>query len=180
MTPPRGLTRFDPARSAAIEQLLLNVATEGASENKHFHTTRNQTLAVTTIGAALLVTGGAVILSQTPVTVKGDVACFARAELDGDTFPGTWVTLGIPSTTERPDSRIDIEDPAGLCADLWAQNILDPDDPYGSADPDAYDPDGTHPVPAPLAVCVMPTGQAAVIPGDKTVCADLGLALEAE
>ncbi|MDN4611076.1 hypothetical protein [Arthrobacter burdickii] len=87
-------------------------------------------------------------------------------------------TLGVGFTAAegRQDSRIDIEDPVGLCSDMWAQNALDPEDEFGAADPGDYDPSGSHPVPNLLTVCVMDDGRAAVIPGPSTVCQDLGLA----
>lgn len=166
---------FNEKRSQAIEELLSNAARDGTTENRHFQSTKGKRVLFTGLAAAVAISGAAIAMQQ-PVTDKGSIACFARAELNGNRFPGATVTVGVPSTTERPDSRIMIDDALSVCRDVWAQNQLDPDDPDGGAHPSLHDPSFSHPVPPELTVCVLNDGRAAVIPGDENVCASLGLA----
>lgn len=171
--------KFDPARSAAIESLVTKVAQTGTPENQHFQNTKGKRILLSGVAIALLATGGALVM-QMPVTDKSSIACLARAELHGNNFPGTTMVLGVPSTAERPDSTIMIEDALSLCRAAWAQNAIDPNDPDGRAHPSLYDPSSSHPVPSPLTVCVLQDGRAAVIPGDERVCGTLGLALKTD
>jgi hypothetical protein len=170
---------FNEERSTAIEQLLTNVAQDGTPENRHFHNTKGKRILLSSVAVGLAATGAAAVM-QLPVTDKSSIECFARAELHGSQYPGTTVTLGIPSTSERPDSRVMIEDALSVCRAIWAQHGIDPDDPDGSAHPSLHDPSFSYPVPDPLTVCVLSDGRAAVIPGDDNVCASLGLALKAD
>lgn len=170
---------FNEKRSQAIEELLSNVAQDGTPENRHFHNTKGKRILLSGVVAAVAVSGAAIAMQQ-PVTDKGSVACFARAELNGNSFPGATVIVGVPSTADRPDSTIMIEDALSVCRDVWAQNQLDPDDPDGGAHPGLHDPSFSHPVPPELTVCVLKDGRAAVIPGDENVCASLGLASKAD
>jgi hypothetical protein len=170
---------FNEERSTAIEALLADVAQDGTPENRHFQNTKGKRILLASVAVALVATGAAAAM-QLPVTDKSSIDCFARAELHGNRFPGTTVTLGIPSTPERPDSRIMIEDALSVCRDIWAQHGLDPDDPDGNAHPSLHNPSFSYPVPDQLTVCVLNDGRAAVIPGDENVCASLGLALKAD
>lgn len=166
-------------RSKAIEQLLTTVAQDRTPENRHFQNTKGKRILLSGVVVAVTVSGAAIAMQQ-PVTDKSSIDCFARAELRGNQFPGTTVTVGIPSTPERRDSRIMIEDALSVCRDMWAQHTLDADSPNGSAHPSLYDRSFSYPVPDPLTVCVLNDGRAAVIPGDTEVCASLGLALKAD
>lgn len=171
--------QFNPARSAAIEALVTNVAQSGTPENEHFQNAKGKRVLLSGVAIALVTTGAAVVM-QMPVTDKSSIACLARAELHGNNFPGTTMVLGVPSTAERPDSTVMIEDALSLCQAAWAQNVIDPKDPDGLAHPSLHDPSSSHPVPNPLTVCVLPDGRAAVIPGDEKVCGALGLALKTD
>ncbi|MDQ1058476.1 hypothetical protein QFZ23_002377 [Arthrobacter globiformis] len=171
--------RFSAERSAAIEALLANVAQEGTPENRHFQNTKGKRILISGVAVALAATGGAIVM-QLPVTDKSSIDCFARAELHGNRFPGTTVTVGIPSTAERRDRRVIIEDALSVCRDMWAQHVLDPNDPDGSAHPSLHDRSFSYPIPDPLTVCVLNDGRAAVIPGDENVCSSLGLALKTD
>ena len=171
--------RFNPERSAAIEALLANIAQDGTPENRHFHNTKGKRILLSGVAVALVATGGAAVM-QLPVTDKSSVVCFARAELHGNQFPGTTAVLGVPSTRERPDSTIMIEDALSLCRDTWAQHLLDPSATNGGAHPSLYDRSFSYPIPDPLTVCVLHDGRAAVIPGDQKVCGSLGLALKSD
>ncbi|WP_026550349.1 hypothetical protein [Arthrobacter sp. Br18] len=180
MNPNARSAPFDARRSAAIEQLLIDAATDGTPENRHFHNTRGTTALLSAVAGALVVTGGAITLMEQPVSDKSSIVCFARADYDGGQYPGPDVISGIPSTAERPDSRVMIDDPVSVCRDVWAQNGVRLGYPEGSSPPEDHDPTFSSPVPAQLTACVLPDGRAAVIPGDETVCAELGLALRVD
>ncbi|MBT2514967.1 hypothetical protein [Arthrobacter sp. ISL-30] len=172
---------FNAERSAAIEELLASVAQNGTPENRHFQNTKGKRILLSGVAVALVATGGAVVM-QLPVTDKSSIACFARAELNGNQFPGTTATLleGARPGEPAPPNPIPIEDALTACRDLWAQHILDPDAPNGYPHPSLHDRSFSYPVPDPLTVCVLNDGRAAVIPGDEKVCASLGLALKSD
>ncbi|MDQ0680559.1 hypothetical protein QFZ30_003941 [Arthrobacter pascens] len=174
--------RFSAERSAAIEALLANVAQDGTPENRHFQNTKGKRILLSGVAVALVATGGAVVM-QLPVTDKSSILCFARAELNGNQFPGTTVTLGEGTRVGEPSTQrnpIPIEDALVACRDIWAQHVLDPNTPNGSAHPSLHDRSFSYPIPDPLTVCVLSDGRAAVIPGDDKVCTSLGLALKAD
>ena len=56
------------------------------------------------------------------------------------------------------------------CSALWQIGLIQP----GKVVTDAAASPGDHTVPA-LAACVLPSGEAAVFPGDATTCARLDL-----
>lgn len=173
---------FNEERSKAIEQLLTNVAQDGTPENRHFHDTKGKTILLAGVAVALVATGAAVAL-QMPVTDKSSVDCFARAELNGNQFPGGTGVLGEGTRVGEPSTQrnpIPIEDALAVCRAMWAQHGLDPNSPNGRAHPSLHDPSSSYPIPDPLTVCVLNDGRAAVIPGDENVCASLGLALKAD
>lgn len=174
--------RFNAERSKAIEQLLTNVAQDGTPENRHFQNTKGKRILLAGVVVAVAVSGAAVAL-QMPVTDKSSIACFARPELNGSQFPGTTVVLGEGTRVGEQSTQrnpIPIEDALAACRDIWAQHSLDPESPNGMAHPSLYDRSFSYPIPTPLAVCVLKDGRAAVIPGDKDVCASLGLAMKAD
>ncbi len=173
---------FNEERSKAIEQLLTKVAQDGTPENRHFQNTRGKRVLLSGVVAAVAVSGAAIALQQ-PVTDKSSIACFARAELSGNQFPGTTAVLGEGTKVGEPSTQrnpIPIEDALALCRAMWAHHGLDPDSPNGMAHPSLYNRSSSYPVPDPLTVCVLNDGRAAVIPGDESVCASLGLALKAD
>jgi len=167
---------FDERRSAAIRQMLVDAPQSGTETNKYFRHLRAAKIVVPSVVLALSVTAGAAVLLQAPVTDKNQVACFARAERSGDSFPGTKIMLGKATRVGEPDTGnpIPIEDALSACGSAWAQNMLDPNSPTGRTAPQEHDPTNSHPVPTPLTVCVW-DGIAAVIPGDSKVCAKAGL-----
>jgi len=74
-----------------------------------------------------------------------------------------------------PGSNAQVTNALAVCSVVWADGFLR----WGSSEvggtrlpSGALDPD--HPVP-PLVVCVLPSGIAAVFPGEKNTCATLGL-----
>jgi hypothetical protein len=94
------------------------------------------------------------------------IRCFSDASLDGDA-----IYLG---STDGPDGRpVEFPDPIGACADLWSQGVL----VWGVHNAQPPTPGASLPVPR-LSACVIEAyGRdiVAVIPGDVTVCAELGL-----
>ncbi|WP_175637345.1 hypothetical protein [Sinomonas mesophila] len=178
MSSHEGDTRvFTERRSAAIRQMLVEAPRAGTPTNRYFKKIHVAKVAIPFLALSLALTGGTVVLLNAPVTDKYQIKCFARAERNGSSFPGALVTMtaGNLGPEPRPDPLIAIEDAISVCSDLWAQHALDANLPSGVPDgPGQEDPTFSHPVPHPLTVCVW-DGQAAVIPGDSSVCAKLGL-----
>lgn len=87
------------------------------------------------------------------------IRCFSESSLDGDVM--------------YLDSGVNV-DPVQACGDLWSQGVLLP----GVQDAQAPTPGANLPVPR-LAACVIDYADdvaiVAVIPGDDTVCRQLGL-----
>ena len=167
---------FNERRSEAIRNLLVNTAQKGTAENRHYKATRRTWILVPSAALALALTGGTVALMQAQVSDKNQVHCFARAERNGSSFPGTTMTVlqGTTDQTSEAPPAVPIEDALALCSDMWKQHALDASVPNG-APAMQIDPKFSHPVPSPLTVCVW-DGRAAVIPGGANVCAKLGLA----
>jgi hypothetical protein len=172
---------FDERRSAAIRTLLVNVAEKGTVENRRYKNSRRARTIVPAAALALAITGGTVAILQAPVSEKGHVLCFARAERSGDSFPGARITMLTGSTDGTPPNpaNIQIEDALSVCSDSWKQHGLDAGVPNGVPGWGSEDKTRSHPVPSPLTVCVW-DGVAAVIPGGPNVCAKLGLAEKSE
>ncbi|MBD1544460.1 hypothetical protein G9E11_19895 [Arthrobacter sp. IA7] len=111
---------FNEERSAAIGELLANVAKDGTPENRHFQNTKGKRILLAGVALALVATGGAIVM-QLPVTDKGSIDCFARAELHGNQFPGTTVVLGEGTRVGEPSTQrnpIPIEDALSACRGL--------------------------------------------------------------
>ncbi|ANF30726.1 hypothetical protein A0130_02665 [Leifsonia xyli] len=163
-------------RRAAIREALVTVAEKNTAANRRLRNIRRAWILIPTAAAAVALTAGGLAFAQyANVTDKSNVACFARAELDPfGNFPGTHAAVA----DESGNGPASVEDARALCSDLWAQNILDAQTPNGTAPHDAYDRSFSHPVPPELAVCVMHDGTAAVVPGDDSVCAKLGLSVK--
>ncbi|MFP3463531.1 hypothetical protein R5O87_22055 [Arthrobacter globiformis] len=173
---------FNEERSAAIGELLANVAQDGTPENRHFQNTKGKRILLAGVAVALVATGGAIVM-QLPVTDKSSIDCFARAELHGNQFPGTTVVLGEGTKVGEPSTQrnaIPIEDALAACRAVWANHGLDPNAPDGRTPPNLRDGSSSSPIPNPLTVCVLSDGRAAVIPGDENVCGALGLALKTD
>ncbi|GAA4150007.1 hypothetical protein [Leifsonia shinshuensis] len=163
-------------RRAAIREALVSVAEKNTSANRRMRNARRAWILIPAAATAVALTAGALVFAQyANVTDRSSVACFARPELNPfGGFPGTPAAVA----DENGNGPASIDDARALCADLWAQNILDAGTPSGTASKDAYDRSFSHPVPPHLAVCMMGDGTAAVVPGDDTVCAKLGLAVK--
>jgi hypothetical protein len=116
------------------------------------------------------------LLRPQSATVHDNARCYSVVSTDtGGGFPGT--TVG--AATVAGESTIDSSRIAlASCADLWQRGFLTPQGfsaPHASLGPDGLPP-ANKTVP-PLVACVLHSGQAAVYPGDATVCAQLGLPL---
>lgn len=143
---------------------------------------RRRLLVVGGIVAALLTGGTAAtaysLLRPQGATDQASARCYAQAtnDLNDDDFRGTTITivrpLGQPSVDTPPAA-------VTTCASLWQAGLLTP----AGYSAETLPPDGLlrqlQPAP-PLVGCVLPSGQAAVLPGDNTLCQRLGLPLFVE
>lgn len=161
-------------RRAAIRRLLVQLPVRSGSTNRRFRRRQIAIVAVPALAATILLTAGAIAVTQANVTNRDEVMCAARAERNiWGAIPGTQAVLGAGSLGESDGGPIAISDPVSLCADLWAQHVLDAGTPSGTF---AGPADGTFSYPVPeLVECVMGNGAAAVVPGGPEVCQVLGL-----
>ncbi|MBT2521868.1 hypothetical protein [Arthrobacter sp. ISL-28] len=53
---------FNEERSAAIGELLANVAQDGTPENRHFQNTKGRRILLAGVAVALVATGGAIVM----------------------------------------------------------------------------------------------------------------------
>ena len=120
------------------------------------------------VAAVAIPTGVAAAYSAfTAVEDTSTLRCFTEASLDGE---ATYLT-----STDGPDGKpVEFPDPVGACGDLWAQGVL-----VAGVD-DAQPPTpGANLRVLPLVACVIGDHDGvdivAVIPGDVTVCRELGL-----
>ncbi len=123
--------------------------------------------------AASVLAGGtaaaAVLLAPQRPTVFDQARCYSEPSNDfSAAFPGTSITLatalGQSGTMDVPDQAL------GVCSAAWQQGLL----VYGSSGALPRPETRDNPVP-PLAVCVLPSGEAAVFPGGSDTCSSLGL-----
>lgn len=169
------MEQLDPgARHSAVRRLLVELPNRSSATNHRF---RRRQLALTltpAVAVAVLLTGGAVAVTQANVTDRNQVMCAARAERNvWGGIPGTQAVLGEGSRGESDGGPVPISDPVLLCQGLWAQHVLDASTPSGTY-PGPADETSSWPVPD-LVECVMGNGTAAVIPGEAGVCQELGL-----
>jgi hypothetical protein len=168
--PPENAPRLDPARQAALRELI-----EYAVANEARRASRARLPIAAGVGAVVALAGGtaaAIVLTQEPVTDASLVHCLARAELDGaGNYPGTAVAAAAPQ-----GGPVSVEDARAACREVWRHGILDPSAEIGAPLPDP-DPARRATVPTDLSVCVMSDGSAAVVPGKAAACGELGLPL---
>jgi hypothetical protein len=100
--------------------------------------------------------------------VRDSGRCYSGISTDyGDDFPGTTVAVASSPGSTPADVPPQL---VQACAAVWRAGILQLNQSQvGGA------PAGTYPVP-PLVACVLPSGQAAVFPGQPDTCDGLGLA----
>lgn len=127
-----------------------------------------------TVGLAVTGTAAAAVaahLTSAPVTQTDQARCYSLDSLaGGDNFAGLTTTAAGPV-----GSSAQVTHALAGCTLSWQDGFLTLGStkvggnrlPSGALNPD-------HPVP-PLVVCVLPSGIAAVFPGDSTVCQSLGL-----
>ena len=171
--PPANVPPLDPARQAAMRALI-----EHAVASERPRRPRARLPIAAGVGAAVALAGGtaaAIVLTQEPVTDSSLVHCFSRAELDTQgNYPGTAVAVAAADGGPVP-----VVDARAACRQAWLHGILDPSAEIGAPLPDP-NPSRRMAVPTELAVCVMPDGSAAVVPGSAAACGELGMPLRLE
>jgi hypothetical protein len=149
-----------------------------ASAGRHGRKRRriSRRVAIVVGAASFAVTGTAaaavvVHFTSAPVTETDLARCYSTDSLaGGESFAGTSVAAAGPI-----GSRAQVTSALAACTTSWAHGFLT----LGSTQVGGTrQPPGVlrsdHPVP-PLVVCVLPSGVAAVFPGDRTTCQTLGL-----
>ena len=114
--------------------------------------------------AIVLSTGAAAIAVAVyqPVTDKAFARCFTVADTSGFS-----TSIGNPG---KPGTKGAVNKARQVCASLYRQGYLT----RGAQRIKPRSGQGVHPVPA-LVVCTWQDGTAAVFPGPKGTCAELGL-----
>jgi hypothetical protein len=172
--------RLEPRadRAAADKAVLARVMAEPCRDRtrpgmpRHRPRLSGRLIVVGALAAGVLAGGtavAAVLLTPQRPTVFDQARCYSEPSNDFSAeFPGTSITMatgvGQSGTLDVPDEAL------GVCSAAWQQGLL----VYGS--PGALPKPGRsdNPVP-PLAVCVLPSGEAAVFPGGSDTCSSLGL-----
>lgn len=172
--------RLEPraARAAADKAVLSSIVVEPRRE--HFSWAKSggrrklsgRVIVVGALVAGVLAGGGAaaaVLLAPQRPTVFDQARCYSEPSSDfSDAFPGTSITtpteVGQSGPIDVPDQALD------ACSAVWRQGLLVYGSPHVLSGPGTSD----NRVP-PLVVCVLPSGEAAVFPGDAETCASLGL-----
>ena len=135
--------------------------------------TRGTIAGILVAGAVAGGATAAVVLSAQRPTVFDQARCYSEPSTDfGPSFPGTSAAVAQPAGSSATST--DVADQAlEVCGAVWRQGLLRYGSPNAGGDgiPD-------HPVPS-LVACVLPSGEAAVFPGDRSTCGALGLPLMA-
>jgi hypothetical protein len=140
--------------------------------------TISRKVAILGIALGLGLTGTAaaaavVHLTSAPVTETDLARCYTVDSLaGGNNFSGSSVAAAGPI-----GSTAQVTNALSICTLLWQDGLLTPGSANAGADLTPSErahlsPD--HPVPS-LVVCVLPSGVAAVFPGNKETCQTLGL-----
>jgi hypothetical protein len=155
---------FPVARRALTREVLLDAL---EPEPVRARRVRTPTIVAIVVGALTIPAAATAYYAFREVDNTDTIRCFTEASLDGD---GIYLSM-----TDDPTGQLaQIADPIGACGDLWSQGVL----LQGVLDAQPPTPEADLPVPE-LAACVIEYGDrevVAVIPGEPTVCAELGLA----
>lgn len=123
------------------------------------------------VGVGLLA-GGAVaatfLQASTPATLRNMVRCYSVGQLSTNTLQYTDTSMasspGHPATDESASAAAAVS----ACSGLWQNGFIRPG-AIGQGNSSAV-----RTVPR-LVACVLPSGEAAVLPGNARTCRDLGL-----
>lgn len=165
LPPPRGLPSH---RRLAARRQLEAIAAGGPIRGARGRLRTIGALAA----AAVLGSAVAAIAYATfqPVTDRGSARCYTAATLaGGPNFDGTTIAAaGTPGTPAQADDAL------GVCGDLWRQGFLTAGAKGIQRPAPSAVATNNFTVP-PLVACTMPSGIAAVFPGNAATCARLGL-----
>jgi hypothetical protein len=170
--------RIPPRRREADKLLLGEMAAISRLPQKvrRFHLPRLSLVGLVVGG--LIVGGGvaAAVVSLQPQnpSVRDVARCYSQVSTDfSSSFPGTEVSIAQrldPSTRATDSTDTDVPSQVvSLCAASWRLG-------WSRGGPGSAPASDDNPVPA-LVVCVLPSGEAAVFPGNETTCKSLGLPL---
>lgn len=159
-------TRSLPAATRAAHRATLE-AEVGAGRSPR----RRWTVPALAVGVTVVViatTGGAIIQHRAAVAASNtrETRCYSVADVGSDdSFKGT-----LSASATAADGSTAVTDPIELCGGYWRAGIIQ------AGKPNAQNPSQSqYPVPA-LVACTLPSGVAAIFPGDATLCDKLGLA----
>jgi hypothetical protein len=168
-----------PQRRAADKMLLAEVMAEPNSPKQRstprLHLTRRAILVVSLVGGIITAGGVAaavVTLRPQNPSVRDTARCYSKVSTNfSSSFPGGEVGIAqqlnpatnasVPTNTDVPSQVI------SLCATMWSWGFSKP----GIGAPRTSE---NNPVPS-LVACVLPSGEAAVFPGNAATCTKLGL-----
>ena len=129
---------------------------------------RRYAIAGLTAGVVIAAGGGTaaafVLFSKASDTTTG--YCYATASLDESSTNRT--EFAAAGTDDSPNDAAAVS--VDVCAAYWRSGVF----AGGTVDANQPPTGGAWPVP-PLIACVLPSGKAAVFPGDTTTCRTLGL-----
>lgn len=154
------------ARDAAIRNLIISEIS--AAPERRRRRIRTRVLVWGSVGILALAaagTGAAVVLQPKTVSQDSVVRCFTSPNR-GANGQFQYVTMSVLSATQ-PQRIVNAR---STCAQIWASGALS-----GRVNATAAS-NAPGIVPSKLAVCVMPDGSAAVVPGDEQICQAIGLA----
>ncbi len=134
---------------------------------------RKVAIAGVAVGLALTGTAAAatiVHLTSAPVTETDLARCYAVDSLaEGNDFRGTSVAAAGPI-----GSHAQVTNALSACTLIWQDGLMAPGAGAKMTPSERAHLNPDHPVPH-LVVCVLPSGVAAVFPGNKETCQTLGL-----
>jgi len=131
---------------------------------------KRRIITASAIGAAVVLTGAALVIEATSDQVHYEVFCYETQDLDGK-YTQVQSALGVDDHGNAERTEVD---PVETCGDMWRMGAL------GQATPPADPNTANFEVPE-LVGCTLPNGMAAGIPrGDSTssntdLCNELGL-----
>ncbi len=162
---------LDPATQAQHLAFLRSLPTDEPADfvsTARRQRRRRYAIAGLTAGVVIAAGGGTaaafVLFSKASDTTTG--YCYATANLDESSTNRT--EFAAAGTEDLPNDAAAVS--VDVCAAYWRSGVF----AGGTVDANQPPTGGAWPVP-PLIACVLPSGKAAVFPGDTTTCRTLGL-----
>lgn len=167
----RQLPRYELTEAEQEQHLrMLAALPEGRSRSRRRRRLAILACAVVGIGGVGVGTAAAFGVFSAPPTDRNMGHCYATADLS-DPHNHSDFMVALPPGEAQTTLNDAASQAMDICTGAWMQGMLSTTDPKLR---EPQPPPWNRPVP-PLIVCVLPSGQVGVFPGDKTTCARLGL-----